>query len=253
MRIVRRILITTAITFVVLFVGAYWVAPIALSFYAAKKAPAIARVVPSELKDKSVSQAPGTKLSYVGYEFEVPWTDLDETQTKLYPNDKPEKTKVDLHFRSGLRLLVTACPPREFEKTFTEEVSHLAPRNFEAYFGKTDYDFLKKVYEFSPDKMNHWSLSPTVQGRESLLLIIKSIVPSNSAVDGIFNVGNKDYKGFQQGDPQIRQYAVHIELLSEDGGVEFMLLQMDYKAPSSVTQPELNRIVQSLRRAPRTG
>ena len=44
-------------------------APVALSFYAAKEAPGVKRVVPTELKDNSVSGAPGQKLSYFGYEF----------------------------------------------------------------------------------------------------------------------------------------------------------------------------------------
>jgi len=113
-RLLRRILITVVITLAVILVGVYWVAPVALSFYAARKAPAVARIVPTDLKDISVSQAPGAKLSYVGYEFEVRWSDLDETQTKLYPTDKPEKTRVDLHFRSGLRVWVTAIPPRSW-------------------------------------------------------------------------------------------------------------------------------------------
>jgi len=43
------------------------------------------------LKDTSVSEAPGTKLSYFGYEFEVPWSDLDESQTKLYPAESLRK------------------------------------------------------------------------------------------------------------------------------------------------------------------
>ncbi len=84
----------------------------ALSFYAANKVPLVARIVPTELKDTSVSEAPGTKLSYFGYELEVPWNDFDEIQTQLHPKDKPEKFKVDLHFRSGLRLVFSAAPPR---------------------------------------------------------------------------------------------------------------------------------------------
>src|SRR6476620_3508106 len=110
-KLLRRILLTVFITLAVMFIGVQWIAPVALSFYAARKALPIARVVPADLKDKSVSPTPGRNLSYFGYEFEVPWSDLDETQTKLYPKDKPNKTRVDLHFRSGLRLLVTAIPP----------------------------------------------------------------------------------------------------------------------------------------------
>ena len=111
MRLLRRILITAAITLAVVFVGVEWIAPVALSYYGASKAPAVTRVVPTELTDQTISQASGSQLSYLGYQFEVPWKDPDETQTKLYPTDKP--TRVVLVFRSGLRLTITALPPRE--------------------------------------------------------------------------------------------------------------------------------------------
>src|SRR5258708_14270321 len=97
----RRILIAVVVILVVVFVSETWIVPVALSFYAAKKAPPIARVVPTELTDHSVSSAPGARLLYFGYELEVPWNDIDELQTKFYPTNKAEKTKVDLRFRSG--------------------------------------------------------------------------------------------------------------------------------------------------------
>jgi hypothetical protein len=66
-RLFRRILITVVATFAFILLGVKWIAPVALSFYAAQKVPPVARVVPTDLKDNSISQAPGLKLSYVGY------------------------------------------------------------------------------------------------------------------------------------------------------------------------------------------
>jgi hypothetical protein len=111
MKLARRILTTVVVTLAVIFVAVRWIGPVALSFYEARKVPPVARVVPTDLRDVSVSQAPGRKLLYLGYEFEVPWTDLDETRTKLYPTNKPEKTMAVLTFKSGLRLMVMAAPP----------------------------------------------------------------------------------------------------------------------------------------------
>ena len=99
MSLPRRILTTVAITLGVIALGAFYVAPVALSFDAARKAPPAARVVPTELKDLSVSQVQGTKLLYVGYEFEIPWNDLDPSQTRSVPKDHPEM--VALVFRSA--------------------------------------------------------------------------------------------------------------------------------------------------------
>src|ERR1700680_1320222 len=119
--ILRRILVTLVICCGIVLAGAFWVVPMALSFYAAKTVPARARITPRDLRDHSVSQAPGLRLSYVGYDFDVPWNDLDEAKTVLYPKHKREKTEVVLAFHSGLRLVVTAVPAREFAREFAAE------------------------------------------------------------------------------------------------------------------------------------
>ncbi|MGA8540448.1 MAG: hypothetical protein WB566_13170 [Terriglobales bacterium] len=251
MRLLRRILITVVVTLAVAFVGVYGIVVVS-SFYTAKKAP-FARIVPTALKDESVSEAPGTKLSYFGYELEVPWTDLDGNQTKLYPKDKPDKFRVDLHFRSGLRLLVSAIPPREWANTLVTEFK-VPPRKVEAATRsansalKSDYGFEKNLYELTPDKMHYWALSPDAHMSEAFWLTIKSVVLSNSAASGIFILQNQSYKGFQQGNPQVRPYGIVLHLYSDEGSVEMILSQKDYKHSAGVTQPEINRIVRSLRK-----
>src|ERR1700693_958829 len=157
MRLFRRILITVVVTFAVLVAAIYWIAPIGLSFYAARKDLPVARLVPNVLKDHSVSLASGTKLSYLGYEFQVPWSDLDESKTALYPKDKSEKTRVVLAFRSGLRLVVTAVPPREFAHLWATDFK-TPPQGVDILFGPgsstSDYTFVRNVYGFTPDKMH---------------------------------------------------------------------------------------------------
>lgn len=254
MKLLRRILFTTVITLTVLFVGAYYIAPIALSFYGSTKALPITRVVPRDLEDRSVSSAPGTQLSYLGFEFEVPWNDLDESQTLLMPKDKPEKNRVILTFRSGLRLMATRCPPREMADEFMRRDIKMAPAAFAAVFGSkaadSDYEFMKRVFEFSPDKMHHWALGPAVHAREQVLLITKSIVPSKPAESGIFNVHNATYQGFQQGNPDAQlatDSGIVLTLHSADD--TFEMLFAEKKSKHRVTQPEINRIIQSLHRS----
>ena len=249
MRLLRRILISVVVTLAIVFAGVNWIAPVALSFYAAHKAPRIARVVPTNLTDQSLSKAPGKKHSYFGYEFEIPWTDLDESQTKLYPMDKPEKHKADLHFRSGLRLLITAIPPREWAKDLPTDLK-VSPEVIEAAFGhetmKSDYSFIKALYEFTPDKMNHWEFSQQGLNRDEFLLIIKSIALPKAAESGIFNLQNQSYRGFQQGNPQVRPDEIVLELCSDEGSIEIIFLQKGWRNSPGVRQPEINRIVQSL-------
>jgi hypothetical protein len=244
-----RIVVIVALTLAVIAAIVYWVLPIAISIRMAKTAPPIARLVPHELSDSSLPSAPGQKTSYFGYEFEVPWTDLDPTQTKSYPKDKPNK--VVLVFHSGLRLSFTAAPARGWINGLVFDSS---PQAFQAMFGvdatRSDYAFLKRLYEFTPDKMNCWSLSPWVHVRQGMLLTIKSSSLLSWAKGGIFSIENREYKGFQQGDPRVRPTGIAINLYSDDGGVEFIVDQKNYRNPAGVLQPELNRLVQSLRKAP---
>jgi hypothetical protein len=251
MKLLRRILATIVITLAVIFVCLYWVAPIALSFYSARQALPVARVVPTDLPDHSISQAPGLQLSDIGYAFEVPWSDLDETKTMLYPKDKAEKTRVVLSFRSGLRLMVTAVPAREYVTMCATEFKMQA-QGVEILFGPgastSDYTFVSHVYGFTPEKMHYWSLSPSMHAREEMMLVTKSIMPMKAAESGIFNLQNPYYRGFQQGDPRVSRDRVVIDLYSGEGHFEMLLLEKDYRSTTGVTQPEINRIVQSVRK-----
>lgn len=237
----RRILVTLIISAALGFAGAYWIVPMALSFYAAKNVSAAAKVVPTGLEDHSISQASGMRLSYVGYDFEVPWTDLDNAKTTLYPKDKSEKNEVILTFRSGLRLMVTALPAKEFAHEFAGNFT-ASPQQA----ALSDYVLARDIYDFSPDKMHYLSLSSDVHSRDQAILNMKSILPAKSSETGIFNIQNTGYKGFQQGNPQVRQDSLLVNLYSDDGSVQLKFWQKDY--PAGVTQAEINRIVQSLQR-----
>src|SRR5579872_4701494 len=185
MRIVRRILITIVVTLTLTFIGIYYVSPVGLSFYGSSKAIPITRIVPTDLRDLSVDPSVGQKLSFLGYEFEVPWADLDESKTLLFPKDKLEKTRVILTFRSGLRLMATKCAPHEMADQFMRGDIKMTPPAFAAVFGTeavdSDYEFTKRVMEFPPDRMHHWALGPPIHAQEPVLLITKSILLAKSA------------------------------------------------------------------------
>src|SRR5579864_8369336 len=249
MTILRRIVVTPIITCAVILAGGYWIAPIALSFYAANRVPATARIVPTDLQDHSVSQAPGMRLSYLGYDFEVPWSDLDNARTTLYPKDRTDKTEVVLAFHSGLRLVVTAVPAREFVHAFSPDFT-MSPKQIDAVYGEgsatSDYAFASHVYNFSPDKVHYWSLKSEDHYRDDTMLNMKSILPAESAATGIFRIQNGSYKGFQQGNPKIRQDNLLVSLYSDDGSVQIKFSQKAYRNSAGVTQAEINRIIQSL-------
>ena len=123
----------------------------------------------------------------------------------------------------------------------------------EATFGKkavtSDYNFVKTLYEFTPDTMHHWSISSRTFSRETMLLILKSLAPSKCAETGIFKVQNQSMKGFQQGNAESRDNGVVVNLYSDDGSVQFIFTEKNYNLSARVTQPEINRIIQSLHKA----
>jgi hypothetical protein len=255
MRIFRRILATIIVTLAVIFVCVYYIAPVALSFYASSKAVPVTRVVPTELRDHTISQTPGMRLSYVGFEFEVPWNDLDDSKTQLYPKNKPAKTMAILVFRSGLKIVVTSLRPRESADMWEKEFK-MPARNMDAIFGpgsaNSDYIFTKNVWAFTPDKMHHWFLTPAMYARETMLLMFKSVMPTKPARSGIFNVRTRDYMGFQQGNLEVARDGALVTLFANDGGVEFLFDADHYNNPVGLTQPEINRVVQTLRKTPAT-
>jgi len=226
-----------------------WIAPTTLSFYSVYKAPKVTREVPRPLPDNSLSQATGSELSYFGYEFEVPWTDLDDSLTKLYPEKSADKTRADIHFRSGLRMIVTAGTPGTWVHGIPETMK-ISSQQAEQLFGadamRSDYDFLKALYEFNPETMHHWAPSSQEQTRQQTWLILKSLALLKSAESGIFILTSPSLRGFQEGAPSVRQDGIALHLFSDNGSIEFIIFQKDYKNPAGITQAELNRIVQTV-------
>lgn len=246
-----RIPIVVASILALVAVIFFWAAPVALSLWAARKVPSRTRLVPVELTDTSVSPSTGSKFSYFGYEFELPWSDIDTSRTQT----DPKSNRAVVTFRSGLQVSMTALPPKDFINAVAS--SYTSPRLFEPFvaseFGpeasRSDYEFLRRLYDFTPEKMNRWTLSSSVHYRESMLLTIKSSALLPWAADsGIFNVRNPQYSGFQQGSPVARPTGIVVTLFSEDGGVEFILSQRNYDNPGGVSQPEINRVIQSVRK-----
>jgi hypothetical protein len=251
LRTLWRAVVIGVTTLAVIGIGVYWAGPVALSIWTARKAPNRVRVVPRDLEDVSISQATGSKLSYFGYEFEVPWDDLDPAQTGLYPKKNPNR--VVRTFRSGLQLSVTALTPKELVNGIASTF-HSSPQLFESFvsseFGpdatRSDYAFANKLYEFTPRNMNRWAMRPSVHYRESMLLTIKATSLLWSADSGIFNIQNQGYKGFQQGSTQARPNGMVADLYSDEDGIEFLFNQKGYQNTTGVSQAEINRVIQSL-------
>lgn len=245
-----RISIVVVTTLVFVAIVLYWAGPVALSIWTARKVPARARLVPVELKDASVSPSAGDKVSYFGYEFELPWSDIDASQSKTTSVNQAVVT-----FRSGLQMSVTALPPKEFIDGLAnsygtpQTIAPFIASEFGVEATRSDYEFLRRLYDFTPENVNRWALSPATHYRQSMFLTIKSASLLPWAADsGIFNVRNAEFRGFQQGNPDVHPTGIMLSLYSGNGGIEFIFSEKKYQNPAGVSQPEINCIIQSLKK-----
>ena len=150
----------------------------------------IASMTPVELNDHSITPANGTKLSCYGYDFEVPWKDVE--------TDKIQRKSMTLiPFRSGLSVLVGHGSTHDLLDTIMER-ANTNPRNFRAKYSdapvRSDYDLLGLALNATPARVRLFESKQEI-GRQTALLMIKAIiVPGDS---GIFKVQAGEFKGFQ--------------------------------------------------------
>jgi hypothetical protein len=208
-----------------------------------RKLPFVNRT-PVELTDLSISRAPGLTLSYFGYEFDVPWTDIDEAKTKIIGGNK-----VIIFFRSGNVLSVWSGPPHEFMNGFFE-LGKIDRDTFQKVYGDealhSDYDFKRLILETTPDKITLLSSKKTAVS-QSVLLTVKALSVPGDPNSGIFAVQGKEFKGFQYGCPQSPPKHLSAELFPEDGHLDLLFGQY---GPTVISQADINRIVQTIHKAP---
>ncbi len=190
----------------------------------ARKQPLV-MVIPTELSDLSMSQAPGRKLSYFGYEFEIPWSDLDEEKTRVIEDNEPFAAAL-MVFRSGNVIAFWSSPPNRV----------------------ISYRLQRAILEATPD---HFSLLiPKKQAiDERLLLTMKAAIVGPDAESGIYSVRTREFQGFQYGRPQNPPKRLRTELFGNDRSLKILFGQKS-NGSVMISQPDINRIVQSIHKLP---
>jgi hypothetical protein len=212
-------------------------------WYGFRKVPVV-HMVPAELNDRSVNLVSGTKLSSFGYEFEVPWQDveLDKIQRKVM---------MLIPFHSGLEILVGHGSTHDLIDTVISETK-TNPQEFRSKYlesSQSDYDFLNLVLNTTPSQVRLLDSKQEVGRRSSLIILKAIIVPGDS---GIFRVDTPDLHGFQYGDPAKNPRKIMVTLYSAKNNVEFTFARKDMK-PLAISQADINRIVQTVRESNTTG
>jgi hypothetical protein len=224
---------------VALSVFAYvWFLGIATMFalearYVGWKAPVV-KSTPRDLSDLTVSSRPVQKLSYFGYEFEVPW-EVDEARAK-------QTGRMQLvAFRSGNALLFSRMAPKEFVNTFLKA----NPEGLQKLYGEdapaSDYALHRLILEATPAKVGLLTPRREAVGG-AMLLVMKGIMVPRGGESGIFRIRTNDLQGFQYGDPQQRPKTVDVEIFADDGGFAFLFSQQEKGPVPAITQSEINRV-----------
>jgi hypothetical protein len=205
----------------------------------------VAKETPVELTDLSISQAQGPRLSYFGYEFEVPW-DIDQEKTKQ--TGKMEH----IAFHSGNALLFSKAAPKEFVQTFLSS-TRVDPNNVRKLLGEealeSDYSLHRLILEATPGQVTLFTRREDVV-RNSMLLLFKGVMMPRGGESGIFRVRTGKFQGFQYGDPQARPKSLNVEIFADDGGLSFAFAQRSGGPAPAITQAEINRVVQTVRKIP---
>jgi len=128
------------------------------------------------------------------------------------------------------------------------------PELFKAMYGpevlRSDYTLHKAIFETTPNQITLLTPANRAAGLSSII-IIKAIMPPTTDW-AIYNIRSKNLKGFQLGAPERRPKKMCLELYGEDVHLEFDIEQNTSSPGPGITQAELNRIIQTVRKVPRT-
>jgi hypothetical protein len=127
----------------------------------------------------------------------------------------------------------------------------LDPQGFKQLYGdeafESDFAFHEKMLQLTPSK-----ITPFISRRQavagSMLLIIKA-TSMPKAASGIFSIQAPGFEGFQFETPQARPSRITDELYSNDGGIDLIFFQKADGSAPTLSQAEINRVIQSIRKA----
>jgi len=191
------------------------------------------------LTDYSVSEAPGTTVSYGGFEFEVPWKSTFKTK-----GPKARAQLFDFASRQVV-LLIAENQDGLLTELATDRSLQMGGlgAEFPQLMKQPAYDQYAALLNATPANIHPFG-SRAEAARGLTLLLIKSIAISGDLKSGVFSFELPDKRGFQIGAPRSTS-RIHLKIFDlDEHNVEVFLSQKDINA--RFTQPEVNRIVKSL-------
>jgi hypothetical protein len=208
----------------------------------AKTVPVL-KLTPQEPPGTQFNPAQGMKLSHAGFEFEVPWTDLDRQKSKIVGNI------AIYNFDSGRVLEFFGPGPDKEGLLSATEKSIGDTGRLRTLFGeeatKSDYAFRRTLLEQTPAKLKPW-MNQREAIRVCMLLMIKGVA-SVGGETGLFKVEQHGWKGFQFDNPDKKPKRVTLELNdSNDQHIEIIFLP-GKQGDAGLTQADVNRVLHTLK------
>ncbi|MGA3300747.1 MAG: hypothetical protein ABSD87_11710 [Candidatus Acidiferrales bacterium] len=199
----------------------------------------VTKTIPVDLTDLRINPAAGTNLTYLGFSFEIPWSDVVESKTV---------GKMQLvRFRSGMVIIISRIPPRAFVTSVAEKAG--GEQDLKRAYGdevtSSDYNFYQMMLNTTPKSVKPFG-SRQAATRSELILLIKAIAVPEPGESGIFSLRTSHFEGFQYGNPGVNPKRILIDLFDELGGTEIMVACGATGCSPPITQADLNRISQSL-------
>ena len=198
--------------------------------------------IPQPLKDSKAATAEGVTLSRYGYEFEIPWKDIDRINNL--------KTTTWVIFKSGRNVMVddpSQKPDRiQVMREQAAEDGHDVRDLFGAATVASNYQLVNAELTMTPERVT--LLMPGKElARDFTLLLLKGAEALNTE-SGLYSVEAHGFRGFQKGAPEAGQDRVVLQLFDAQDRELNLSIFVDSRKNAPITQGDVNRVIQTLHR-----
>lgn len=237
LRIGKRSAVVTVLFCLLVFLYGRPIAAVLYTRWEVRKTPEL-WVVPTPLADLSIDHSPGKKFSYLGYEFESPWTHVTK--------ERKDQSVAIVGFAEGR--VISIAKGAELFPAMQEEAAKRGADVRYIFGGKpidSDYALTSRTLYLTPRDLR-LSWSPREMSGNSALLLMKGVGAALMR-SGLYSFQTESVRGFQYGDP-ISDNVVNIDAFDETGRRISLMIGAAAKPDSRRTsQAEINRILYSLR------
>jgi hypothetical protein len=197
-------------------------------------------IVPTPLSDLSINRSPGKKFSYIGYEFESPWTEVKK--------ERQAESIATLNFSGGE--VISISKGTDVLRAMKQEARKRGA-DIRDVFGDqvagSNYAMRSKILYLTPRDLRLFS-PPRQMVANSILLSLKKIY-TGAAKGRLYSFQTEWVRGFQEGDTA-RNNVVTIYAFDEQDREIVVFVGTEPNTGSKPTQADINRILYSLRPVP---